>query len=211
MNRFLLVAILLALPHAGLRAGDVESLHAFDFNFEIKPRWTVRLHTRARTFENIGAFNQFRVGPVVEWEAAPRLTALAGYYFIEQNTRVVHEPYEAHRMWSGAVFHLLKTMRWTLDARTVIERAASGRFEDYTRFRSGAKFARATAFGEAYASGEAQLQQGIWYGRYTGGLEWRLGGPASLGVGYEYRDAARGPGSHVVGTYFEWDAYRQPR
>src|SRR5262245_54797465 len=94
-------ALLAALAVQPMAADDLESLHIFNVNFDLKPGLTVQLHTRARTFENISAFNQFRVGPVVMWQAKPRFNLLAGYYFIDQNTRVKHDPYTVQRIWGG--------------------------------------------------------------------------------------------------------------
>jgi hypothetical protein len=210
MIRHLTAILLLALPAAELRAEDAESLHTFNFNFEIQPRWTLQLHSRLRTFQNIGAFNQFRLGPVLEIEAAPRLTALAGYYHIRQNTRDTHEVYPAQRLLAGQEFRAIEAAGFTLDARSLVERHVPSRFEDYWRFRNRAWLARKTSFGEVYTGGEALRAQDAWFGRFLAGVEWRLREGLDFAVGYEYRDAASGPGSHVVGTYFEWDAWRRP-
>jgi hypothetical protein len=105
-----------------LQAADVESLHTFNFNFQLTPTLNVQLHTRARTFEQFRTFNQFRVGPVVSWQAAKRLTLVAGYYETRQNTRVAHNVYPIRRPWIGGQFRLLQGRHWSLDNRTVVER-----------------------------------------------------------------------------------------
>lgn len=209
MTKWLLAGFLIwVLPQPELRAGDVESLHAFNANLTLKPGLTVQLHTRARTFENVGAFNQFRVGPILMWQAAPRLTALAGYYRISQNTRVVHDPYHLNRIWWGGQYRLIERGKWFVDARSVAERFFSGHFDDYWRLRNRAMINRKTSIGTPYVSGEALRQEGIWYGRYTAGMQWQVQKNVTFGAGYEYRDAPRGQGSHVFATMLQWEAYR---
>lgn len=202
--------LLWALPAADLRAGDLESLHAFNVNFGLKPGWTLQLHTRLRTFEDVGAYNQFRAGPILMWQATRRFTSLTGYYVTDQNTRVVHDRYRIHRAWSGGQYRFIGGEKWTLDGRAVVERLLSGSFDDYWRLRNRAIVSRRTRIGLAAASSEAILQQGIWYGRWTGGLQWKLHKNVTFGAGYEYRDAARGPGSHVIATTLQWDARPAP-
>lgn len=207
LMRFLLPA---AIFLASLRAfaDDVESLHVVNFNFDLKPGWTLQLHTRARTFENIGSYNQTRVGPILMWQAAPRFTALAGYYYINQSTRVTHDPYSLHRVWGGGQYRILRSETWSVDARSLMERFLSSEINGYWRWRSRAMFNRSTRIGMPYASGEALMQQGVWYGRYTGGMQWQLNRRLIVGTGYEYRDAPRGAGAHIIATFFQWTAHR---
>lgn len=189
-------------------ADDLESLHITNFNFDLKPGWTLQLHTRARTFENLGAYNQARVGPILMWQAAPRFTLLSGYYYINQNTRVTHNPDSLHRVWGGGQYRVLRSETWSLDARGVLERFLSPNFNDYWRWRNRAMFNKTTRFGMPYVSGEGLLQQGVWYGRYTAGMQWQVHKRVLVGAGYEYRDAIRGPGSHIIATFFQWTAHR---
>lgn len=197
--------LLAALPAV---ADDLESLHVVNFNFDLKPGWTLQLHTRARTFENISSYNQVRVGPILMWQAAPRFTVLGAYYYINQNTRVTHDPYSLHRLWGGGQYRVLRSETWSIDARSVMERFLSGKFDDYWRLRSRAMYNHRTRLGMPYLSGEALLQQGIWYGRYTAGMQWQVHKRLIVGAGYEYRDAPRGPGSHIIATFFQWTAHR---
>lgn len=190
-------------------ADDLESLHVVNCNFDLKPRWTLQLHTRARTFEHVGSYNQARVGPILMWQASPRFTALTGYYYISQNTRVTHNPYSIHRVWGGGQYRVLRSESWSVDARGLMERFASARLSDYWRWRNRVMFNKFTRIGMPYVSGEALLQQGIWYGRYTAGMQWQVQKRLLVGAGYEYRDAARGPGSHIIATLFQWTAHRR--
>lgn len=195
-------------PAFAAQGDDLESLHIVNFNFDLKPGWTLQLHTRTRTFENVSSFNQFRFGPILMWQASPRFTALTGYYSITQNTRVVHRDYPVHRVWGGGQYRVLRQESWSIDARGLMERHVSPEFNDYWRMRSRAMLNVRSRVGMPYLSGEALLQQGIWYGRYTAGLQWQLDKRILVGAGYEYRQSPRGPGSHIIATFFQWTAHR---
>lgn len=208
MKRFRHLALLWAVLAPGVALGDdVESLHAFNANLDFRPGWTLQLHTRVRTFENAGSFNQFRVGPILLWQAAPRFMLLAGYYYTEQNRRVIHQPYSLHRVFTGGQYRVLNREAWSLDARSALERFISSGFHDYWRWRNRALVSWKTRAGLPYLSGEALVQQGIWYGRYTAGMQWKVRPKVIVGAGYEYRQAAAGPGSHVIATFVQWSAY----
>ncbi len=191
-----------------LLADDIESLHIANINFDLKPGWTLQLHTRARTFEDISAFNQFRVGPILMVQVKPRFTALGGYYYIEQNTRVTHHTYPLHRVWGGWQYRFLRGESWSVDGRSLVERHISPQSHDYGRWRNRAMLNFRSPIGMPYISGEALLQQGVWYGRYAAGLQWQVEKRVLLGAGYEYRQALAGPGSHIITTFFQWTAHR---
>lgn len=201
-------ALLTVALATALRAGDIETLHVTNFNFDFKPGWTLQIHTRARTFENVTAYNQLRAGPILLWQAAPRLTAIAGYYAINQNRRSTHASYGIHRYWGGGQYRLVARERWSVDGRGIVERHSSGAFKDYWRTRLRAYWTGTSKLGVPYASIEALAQQGIWYGRYTAGLQWKLSRSVIFGAGYEYRDAPVGQGSHIIATFLQWNAYR---
>ena len=202
------MAVLWVVLAPGMAFGDdVESLHTFNVNFDFKPGWTLQVHTRTRTFENISAYNQFRAGPILLWQAKPRFTVIAGYYYMDQNVRVIHRPYPLQRVFGGGQYRVLRREKWSVDARSVMERFISPEFRDYWRWRNRAMLNWSTRVGLPYVSGEALVQRGIWYGRYTGGMQWKVSSKVTLGAGYEYRQAAVGPGSHVIATFFQWSAY----
>ena len=202
------VALLWAVLAPGVVLGDdTESLHTANLNFDFKPGWTLQVHTRVRTFENISAVNQYRVGPIVLWQAAPRFTLLAGYYFINQNRRVTHQPYSLHRIFTGGQYRVLRGESWSVDTRSALERFISTGFRDYWRWRNRAMVNWNTRSGLPYVSGEGLVQQGIWYGRYTAGMQWKVHPKVTLGAGYEYRQAPNGPGSHIIATFMQWSAY----
>ncbi|MBN9662793.1 MAG: DUF2490 domain-containing protein [Acidobacteria bacterium] len=209
-QRLLAGVMLAALAQSSSYADDVESLHILNLNFEWRPGLTLQLHTRLRTFENLGAYNQFRGGPVLLWQANPRLLVISGYYFTDQNRRVVHTNFDSHRVFGGLQYRVLRGETWSVDARGVLESFHSDQFQDYRRVRTRTLLTKKVRFGEPYASGEALHERGTWYGRYAAGVLWKVHPRLKIGTGYEFRQAMTGPSSHVIGTQFEWQAH-QPR
>jgi len=202
-------ALLAALAAQPMAADDLESLHILNVNFDVRPGLTLQLHTRGRTFENVSAFNQFRVGPVLMWQAKPRFNLLAGYYFIDQNTRVEHDPYTIQRVWGGGQYRVLRGENWSVDGRSLMERHVSAEFSDYWRFRNRAMASLTTRMGAPFVSGEALVQRGIWYGRYSAGMQWKVHPRVIVGAAYEYRATPSAtPGSHVIATFVQWTAHR---
>lgn len=190
---------------------DVESLHIFNLNLDFKPGWTLQLHSRVRTFENIGSFNQFRMGPILQVQLRPRVIGLAGYYWMDQNQRVIHQDFHLHRIWTGAQFRALQRPRWSVDARTVTERFVSSQFKDYFRFRNRVMW-NANGSGRKwlpFASAEILRQQEIWYGRYTVGTQYRAGRGLVTAFGYEYRASPLGGGSHILATLIQFEGFRR--
>ncbi len=205
---FLFVAALLP---GQTPVSDVESLHILNANWDFKPGWTLQLHSRVRTFENISAFNQFRVGPILQVRLHPRVIGLAGYYWKVQNRRVIREDFDLHRIWTGAQIRAVQKPRWSVDTRTVIERFVSSEFADYYRFRNRVMW-NASGNGRKwlpFASAELLRQQEIWYGRYTAGTQYRPGGGVVLAFGYEYRASPLGGGSHIIATLIQFEGIRR--
>ena len=211
MTKWLRAGVLFAaLPAVSLQAADLESLHAFNVNWDLKPGWTLQLHTRGRTFENLGEYNQFRAGPILIWHASRRFTSLSGYYLTDQNARVAPQRFRVHRPWWAGQYRLVSGEKWALDGRAGVERMLSARFDDYWRGRGRLIVSRATPIGQATATSEGIRERGVWYGRLTAGLQWKIQKNMTFGAGYEYRDAARGQGSHVIATTLNWDAHPAP-
>ncbi len=204
-----LTGALLVVAGAGfVRANDLETMHYFDTNFVLTKDVSVLMHTRVGTFEDASAFSHFRLGPSVTWRVLPRLSILGGYLYTSQNTRVTHTRRGINRVWPGAQVRIISRPDWKLDSRTIIERFFPPHAEDYWRFRSRAMVIRTTRIGDLFTSGEALVQQGTPYSRYTAGIQVRPHSRVRLAFGYEYRDAPSGPGSHVIVTAFQWEAYR---
>jgi hypothetical protein len=211
MTKWLRAGVLFAaLPAVSLLAADLESLHAFNVSFGLSLGWTLQLHARARTFENVGEYNQLRAGPILIWQASRRFTSLSGYYLTDQNTRLSHQRFRVHRPWWAGQYRLVSGEKWALDGRAAVERMLSARFDDYWRGHARIIVSRATPIGHATATSEGLRERGVWYGRLTAGLQWKLQKNVTFGTGYEYRDAARGRGSHVIATTLNWDARPAP-
>lgn len=191
---------------------DVESLHTFNANFDLRPGWTLQLHTRLRTFENVSAFNQFRAGPILMVQLRPRLLTLAGYYHTSHHERVTHRDFRVHRIWVGAQARVLNRSRWTMDARTLTERFVSAEFTDHYRFRNRVMVSgRGEGNGRRwlpFVSAEVLRQQNIWYGRYTAGVQYRPRPGIMTSFGYEFRPSPNGPPSHVLATMIQFDRVR---
>lgn len=207
---FLLLLIAPLLPSQTIES-DVESLHIVNANLDFRPGWTLQLHTRTRTFESMSSFNQFRAGPILMVQLKPRPLGLAGYYFINQNRRVTYQDFHVHRIWLGAQLRAVSRARWTLDARSVTERFVSGEFTDYFRFRNRAMV---SASGNRrrwlpFASAELLNQQRIWYGRYTGGIQYRPAPGVLTSIGYEFRPSPIGSPSHILATMIQFERVRR--
>lgn len=194
-------------------AHDAESLHIVNANLDFRPGWTLQLHSRIRTFERISSFNQFRAGPILMVQMKPRLLALAGYYFIQQNRRVTYQDFHLHRVWLGAQARVLSSRNWTMDARSVTERFISGEFTDYFRFRNRLMLnGNGDGTGRRwrpFVSGEVLRQQTIWYGRYTAGFQYRPGPGVLTSIGYEFRPSPIGSPSHILATMIQFERLRR--
>lgn len=191
-------------------ANDVESLHNFNVNFDFRPGWTLQMHARVRTFEDMSAYNQFRVGPILMWQVLKRVNLIGGYYFTNQNTRVIHRDTDLQRYWGGGQLRWIAKRQWTLDTRHLIERfnPEPEVLPDYWRQRHRALATINTPKVQPFFGVEALRQQNRWYGRYVSGIQFRPVKRMLMGFGYEYRDAIAGPGSHVITTTLQFDAYR---
>lgn len=202
--------MLLAAGAVTAQADDLESLHIVNTNLDFRPGWTLQIHSRVRTFEDLKTFNQARVGPILMWQALPRLNLIAGYYFIHQNSRGVHRTTDLQRYWGGGQIRVVGRPKWTLDTRHLFERfnPEPETRPDYWRVRNRAMVTLKTPKVQPYWGAEALRQQKIWYGRYSAGIQFRPQKRVLMGIGWEYRDAPVGVGSHVLVTMLQFDAYR---
>jgi hypothetical protein len=186
-------------------AGDVESLHIANVAFEFKPGWTLQLHSRLRTNHNVSDFYQARGGTILQWQARPRVAALAGYYFIEQEDSS-RKMFNLHRAWGGAQVKLWENARVSLEGRSLVERFFAGPGADFTRgrWRLGAMSKRRGV--RPFASGEALRVQGLWLGRFSAGLQWTKKDGSLFAAGYEHRQYPSGPAGHILFTVVQWQA-----
>jgi hypothetical protein len=191
-------------------AGQMESLHIMNAAVELKPNWTLVLHSRMRTNQNISQFHQARGGAILQWQARRRVAALGGYYYIEQEDAAKHH-FNVHRAWGGAQFRLWENSKVSLEGRTLVERFFAGPSLDFTRgrWRLGAASRRPGA--RPYFNAEALRVQGQWLGRFTGGVQWTARAGTQFAAGYEHRQYLVGHGGHILFTTIQWQARRAPR
>lgn len=207
-KRWLAALVWLAVGAGAARASDLESLHIINANLDLKPGWTLQLHSRFRTFKEASAFQQFRIGPILLWQAKPRLTLLGGQYFLTQEPRSGGPSYRVNRSWGGTQVRLISRPSFWLDGRTLAERHISAAFHDYWRMRARAMITFKARGVQPFTGAEVLRQQNAWYGRYTAGVQWRIVPKALVSLSYEYRDAVTGPGSHVIATMIQFDGIR---
>jgi hypothetical protein len=191
-------------------AADLESLHIFNVGLNPTPRLSLQLHSRVRTHHDLRQFYQVRGGPVAQYLVTARTTLLGGYYFAEQeNTN--RRLFDQQRAFGGVQQRVVDQRRVKLDARWLGERFFAGPGPDYWRLRQRMMLTWARDGWTPFASGEALwVQNARWIGRYAAGFQRRLHA-AAVGFGYEFRPAVSGPGSHIVATYFQFDALRPKR
>ncbi len=204
--RFVGRGLLAFLGAAALsNAGDVESLHIGNMAIELKRGWTLQLHSRLRTNHNISDLYQVRGGAIMQLQALPRLAGIAGYYYIEQEDSAGHL-FGVQRGFGGAQMRVWENQKAAVDARVLGERFFAGPGDDYTRgrWRLGASSKRRSA--APFVSGEALRAQGVWTGRFAGGLQWTRRDGSQLATGYEHRQHPAGAASHVLFTVVQWQA-----
>ncbi len=206
--RVLAALAVLAMGATAAKASDLESLHAFNANLDLKPGWTLQLHSRLRTFKEASQFQQFRFGPILIWQAKPRVGILLGQYFLVQQPRAGGPEQHVRRTWGGAQFRVMTKPKYWVDFRSLVEFHSSASFEDYMRTRQRGMITFKVGSTMPYASTEVLLQQDVWYWRYTAGLQFRPAKKALLSLGWEYRDAMSGPGSHIIATMLQFDGIR---
>jgi hypothetical protein len=200
----------LVIAGAGSTAADLESLHIANVGLSIGGRTSVQLHSRFRTNHRLGDFYQVRGGPVVQVRAAARTTLIGGYYFIEQEDSS-HRLYDQHRAFGGVQQRTLDHRRVKLDVRWMGERFFAGPVADYWRLRNRLMATLPRDGWAPFVSGEALwVQNARWIGRYSAGAQRRIGA-ATVGLGYEFRQSVTGTGSHIMATYFQFDALKPKR
>jgi hypothetical protein len=204
VSRFVVAAIVCT---GLLQAEDFGTLHALNANLEFSQKWTLQLHSRLRSKEHASSLQEARFGPILIGQLRPRLNALAGLYQIHQFNSSLSSP-TAYRAWGGVQFRTLSRESWWLDSRHLVERYIDRASTDYFRARNRLSLTWRARRLNPYISGEAMVQQGIWYGRFTTGIQWQTSAPVVIGLGYEYRDAPTGKGMHILATQLQFRAWR---
>jgi hypothetical protein len=189
-----------------LAAADLETQHAFEVTLPLRPGFEMTLHARGRTQPGGLGFFQGRAGPILSWKAAPRLGALFGYYYAQQQQRIDEDYVAGHRFFSGAEVAVLDNRRVLLEQRFVAERFLSQATADFNRYRFRS---RLSATGELapYLAHEFFLDARGWRSnRHSAGIRWRprAGIMVEFGYLYERRRQNVGPHRHVGLTTINW-------
>ena len=114
---------------------EVETQHAFDFTLPLKPQLELILHSRIRTQPGGLGFYQVRGGPIMSWEAAPRISLLGGYYYAQQERKIDNDFIGGHRLFGGAELAVLDNRRLSVEQRLRTERFLSESADDFNRYR----------------------------------------------------------------------------
>lgn len=200
---------MLVLTATAASADRLESLHIFNFDVNLTKRAMLQFHGRFRTGDNFRHVFQARGGPLFYYKLAPRFTAIAGFYAIEQYT--VDDSFNQHRLFAGGQTRVVEKKHWTLDHRFLFERFVAGPTADFSRVRNRLMLASRGWRLNPYVSGEALwVERARTIGRYTAGVQFRAGRLGMLSTGYEYREAVRGGPSHVIATTLQI-VLRKPR
>jgi hypothetical protein len=201
-----LAASLATLPV--LAEDDFGLLHITNADFEFSSKATLQLHTRIRTYNDTSNFYQFRVGPILIYKIKPRITALSGYYYINQDG--LRPPNtESHRIWAGPQFRVLQRGRWAVDTRHLVEGFVVVDRPDFMRYRNRAMVKFKAGKWEPYGSFEALARKGDWFERYALGVQLPRRNRTTFTLAYEYRGEPNGlPGIHLIATTLQFSAWR---
>lgn len=199
MVRFVLL-ILSSL--AAFSQNDAESLHINNVEMFLHKRVTLQAHSRVRTRNEYREFFQARFGPILNFQLNRRVTAIGGYYFIDQRF-----PGGAGRNWEdfnryfgGTSIQILRRPSWVVDGRTLVERFHTIPGGDFTRFRNRAMLTKAWHNWQAISTVEVLYAQGKPTLRVGAGLNRRMNRNLLMGFGYELRQYNNGSIGHVVVT-----------
>jgi hypothetical protein len=187
----------------GARADDFESLVALNSIVELTKDVRLTVQVRERNNHEWKDFYQFRVGPAVSWRFRPRATAIAGYFYLDQEN-TAKTIYGYHRAYGGAAYELYDGRRFGLEGRFLYERFFEvPRWGQYNRLRYRLAIASKRQQWAPYLTLEEMRGQDRWVAQCLTGLQWQLADRVKLRLGYEFRQQTSGPPSHVIGANFD--------
>jgi len=192
----LVLSVAMGFP---LGAASVETQHALDFNLPLSPRLELLLHSRIRTQPGGLGYYQMRGGPILSWDATPRIVLLGGYYYAQQERRIDRDFIGGHRFFGGPEFAVLATRRFSLDQRVLIERFLSNATPDFNRYRLRSRLS-AKGVVAPYTSHEFFFDGLGWRSnRHSAGIRWSPLPALQLDFGYlyEHRRPEVGPARHM--------------
>lgn len=195
---FLRAGLLLALSAGGVPAADFESWHSFDFSTYITSRTEVVAHSQLRTHSRFTGLNQFRIGPVLNYAARPRLRLVVGYYYRDvESSGDRWNNY--HRIFAGMENPIL-SRRVGMQSRTYLEHCYGHTSTPYNRWRQR-MLVRWNRKVSPYAAVETFVRSnGVQMVRYSTGAQRRVSAQTSLEVSYCYEDDKTGRDRHVLVT-----------
>ncbi len=199
---------LLGLVLIPLQAQDWGGLHLFNADIPLDKRWTLQLHTRARTNQHFSHLFQSRGGPILTYAVQPKLTLIAGYYALnEENGQNSDRTF--HRYWGGFLTTPIQNRRLSLETRTLLERFENAPSGDYLRVRQRLLAVIGRKTWRPYLQAEGLTAQGHWIGRWTAGTQWRPEGRNFFAIfGYEYRMNPNGSYMHLIATTWQFQLRR---
>ncbi len=178
---------------------ELETQHSADIRFALRESFELTLHTRFRVQPKESSRHQIRAGPILSWEALPRLTLMAGYYYYAQTDPVDRDYLKGHRLFGGAEATLWRRGRLRFDQRALIERITLEDLKDFNRYRFRSRLALDGAVAP-YTYHEFFFDAAGWRSsRHAAAARLRLQRAVALEFGYFYEHRRRdvGPRRHV--------------
>ena len=203
------LGVILLITAATLAAQDVESLHLFNAFFKPTARLTLQAHARVRSNQNISNLFLLRGGPLALYALKPRLSLIAGYYYIGQESKTLPEFDAFHRGFGGFQTPLIKNRKMTLEARTLVERFVLAPSGSFTRARQRLYWQRQGAALMPYASVEGLYAQQRGTFRLGLGLLRQLSPTLQMAMGYELRQYANGSVGHILTSNLQFTQKRE--
>lgn len=177
-------------------------MHITNLEFTLNSRTTLQLHSRLRTRDAIREFFQVRFGPIVQFNVNPRVTAIGGYYYIDQHYpgRQAAEWDDFNRYFGGASVRLVQRRKITVDWRNLAERFHTIPGGDFTRLRSRGSVNLNRRSWTTGATFEVLRANGTTFFRTGGGINRRMTRVLTMGFGYELRQSPSRALSHIIVT-----------
>lgn len=186
---------------AKLHAGEVWTLHGFDYGLIRTKRIEVDLHARFRTSQHMRNVQQGRSGALVRWNAHRRITPLGGYCFGQQEDEV-DEQSRFHRLFGGAEVPAFGGKTARLASRTLVEGFVAAPGQDFNRYRQRLRLSGGGKIGPYLSTEWFFDAKGYLSARHGGAVRWRCGRSAWIEMGYLYDDRSPklGPERHMLVT-----------
>lgn len=170
---FMAVVAWLALLPPPLQA-QPETQHLINMPWRINPRVEVFLHSRFRTRPASQGLYQGRLGTWVGVKANPRVTAIAGYYFAEEEEVARKRDWEGLNRYFGGAEHLIAKHKGTWMGRHLAERFYGPNGKAYFRVRHRVGWEAPTRL-QPYTNVEVFWDRHAWRSvRYQAGLRYKV-------------------------------------